>query len=100
MTHKTLDILQNDRVWPRMVQVNANSVHHSVFIYSTPQRTPEPVKTKKKRMFSKETFDFMKKKIKPEPMEYDILSWVRYSNVGKSDMSFELRKKPIFDKAL
>ena len=43
---------------------------------------------------------FFKEKVKYLAVEYDEISWVRYSNISKPNMTFATLDKPIFDQPL
>ena len=76
-THRSLDILWKDRATPRMVQINADSTTHSVFVHSTPTyRNPG-------------SLDFCDLSFERVNLKYDDLSWVKFSNIDTSNISIE-----------
>ena len=81
-----------------MVQVNANSTSDCIYIHSTPLRKAVLAKQK-----TKEYAQSYPKGLVPlevDAIEYDEKSFVRYTNLGKPNMSFELLPEPIFEQAL
>ena len=90
MTLKTIDFLREDRICPQMLQINYDSISHSVFVISTPPKKPiyrmERIKGLRKQIIS------------IDKVQYDEASWVIYSNIDRENMSYESLPKPTFRK--
>ena len=91
MSLKTINFFREDRICPQMLQINAASISHSVFVISTPPKKP---------IFRLERIKgYRKHRISIEKVQYDEDSWVLYSNIDKENMSYESLPKPTFRKA-